>query len=60
MAERRKMQGTFEEYDLRKMGAAKQELIKIYEYYYGAPSMSKKVKRLETIIKKIEALQKND
>lgn len=54
------MQGTFEEYDLRKMEAAKQELIKIHEYYYGAPRMSKKVKRLETIIKKIESLQKND
>lgn len=54
------MKGTFEEYDLRKMEAAKQELIKIYEYYYGAPRMSKKVKRLETIIKKIEELQKND
>lgn len=60
MAERRKMKGELEEYDLRKLEAAKQTLIEIHGYYYSAPRMSKKVKRLETIIKKIEELQKND
>lgn len=50
----------FEKYDLQKMEEAKQELKKIYEYYYGAPGMSKKLKKLETIINKIEKLQKND
>lgn len=47
----------FEEYDLDKMKKAKRLLIEVYEYYYGAPGMASKVKRLETIISKIETLQ---
>lgn len=54
------MKGELEEYDLRKLEDAKQSLIEIHAYYYSAPRMSKKVNRLETIIKKIEELQKNN
>ena len=46
-----------DEYDIDLMEKAKQLLIKVYEYHYGDSYMRKEIKRLETIISKIETLQ---
>lgn len=47
----------FDQYDHDQLEKAKQLLIKVYEYHYGAPGMASKIKRLETIIAKLETLQ---
>ena len=47
----------FEEYDMNKINKAKQLLVEVYGYYYGFSPMNRKVKRLETIIKKIDELK---
>ena len=44
----------FGKYDMNLLEEAKKLLLKVYEYNYGEPSMRSKVKRLETIISKIE------
>lgn len=46
-----------EEYDLDQMEKAKQLLMKVYTYHYGDSKMRSQIKRLETIISKIEILQ---
>lgn len=48
---------TFDAYDMEQLDKAKQILEKVYEYHYGDSLMRGQVKRLETIIKKIEHLQ---
>lgn len=47
----------FDQYDHDQLEKAKQLLIKVYEYHYGDSKMQSKVKRLETIIAKLETLQ---
>lgn len=46
----------FVEYDHNLLEKARRLLIKVYEYNFGDPKMKSKVKRLETIIKKLEEL----
>lgn len=50
----------FGNYDMGLLQEAKKLLLKVYEYNYGEPSMRSKVKRLETIISKIEVLQQTN
>ena len=44
-------------YDLRLLEEARKNILKVYEYHYGDSYMRKEIKRLETIISKIETLQ---
>ena len=46
-----------DEYDLRKLEEAKRIIEKIYFYHYGDSLMRGDIKRLETIIRKIQYLQ---
>lgn len=48
----------FGEYDQQQLEAARKLLLKVYEYHYGDSHMRKELGRLETIIAKLEALQK--
>lgn len=48
---------TFDQYDNDKLQKAKRLLIEVYESNYSVPRMSGKVKRLNTIIVKLEILQ---
>ncbi len=48
----------FDGYDREQLKKAKELLTKVYEYHYGDSYMKSEVKRLETIIAKIEFLQK--
>ena len=52
------MNPKIEEYDLRKLQQAKKLIYDVYLYYYGAPRMKNEVRRLETIINKIDFLLK--
>ena len=45
-----------EEYDLRQLEEAKKIIVKVYEYHYGDSYMRKEIKRLETIIQKLDYL----
>lgn len=47
-----------DKYDKEQLEKAKQLLIKVYEYHYGDSYMKSEVNRLDTIIAKIEFLQK--
>lgn len=47
----------FDHYDQDQLEKAKQLLMKVYEYHYGDSKMRSKIKRLETIIAKLETLQ---
>lgn len=47
----------FEQIDVDKINKAKSLLIEVLSYYYGAPGYAAQIKRLETIIGKIEALE---
>lgn len=47
----------FSNYDDDKLAKAKRLLLDVYEYYYSAPGWARKVKRLETIIAKLESLE---
>ena len=47
----------FSQYDIDQMEKAKQLLLKVYYYHYGVSKMRSKVKRLETILAKLESLQ---
>lgn len=44
------------EYDKEKLQEAKKLIEKVYEYHYGDSYMQKEIKRLETIIAKIDYL----
>lgn len=46
----------FEEWDRRELVIARQKLWKVYEDIYGSPDMRKAVKRLGTIILKLDEL----
>lgn len=46
----------FDEYDMKKLQEAKDLIIKVYESNYGVPYMGYKIKKLETIIEKINKL----
>lgn len=48
--------GKYGEYDLQKIGEAKNLLKKVYEYNHMAPGMLRKQKRLKTILKKMDEL----
>lgn len=47
----------FDRMDQNRLQEAKELLIKVLEYNYGAPGMRQKIGRLDTIIKKLEILQ---
>lgn len=47
----------FDQYDQDQFEKAKQLLMKVYEYHYGDSKIRNKIKRLETIIAKLETLQ---
>ncbi len=46
----------FDEYDMRQLKEAKNLITKVYESNYGVPYMGYKIKKLETIIEKINKL----
>lgn len=46
------------EYDKRKLQEARELILKVYEYHSGDSYMRKEIKRLETIILKIDYLIK--
>lgn len=46
----------FDEYDLNKLEKAKRLVTEVYEYNYGAPYTSKELKKLKTIIRKLDTL----
>lgn len=48
---------SFDELDQERLQKAKDLLLKVYEFNYGTPGMSGKIKRLETILAKLETLQ---
>lgn len=48
---------SFDELDQERLQKAKNLLLKVYEFNYGTPGMSSKIKRLETILAKLETLQ---
>ena len=50
------MDGKFGVYDVEKLKEARAILEMIYEYNFGAASMNKLWKRLETIIRKLDEL----
>ena len=47
-----------EEYDMRLLREASQRIATVYDYHYSAPRASRTVKRLETILAKINHLIK--
>lgn len=49
---------TFDAYDMEQFEKARKILEAIYEYHYGDSLMRGQVKRLETIIKKLNFLKK--
>ena len=46
----------FDEYDRIKLGKARKLITEVYEYNYGAPRSGSEIKKLETIIHKLDAL----
>ena len=46
-----------EEYDRERIEEAISALSKVYDYHYGDSKMRKELKRIETIIKKLEELK---
>lgn len=46
----------FDEYDTQKIIAAKKLLLEVQEYNFGTPAQQRKLKRLDTIIAKIDEL----
>lgn len=44
------------EYDRDKLKNARRDILSVYEYHYGDSYMRKEIKRLETIISKIDYL----
>lgn len=49
-----------EEYDVRLLREASQRVVAVYNYHYSAPRASRTVKRLETILAKINRLIKEN
>ena len=47
---------TIEEYDRTALKEAKQRIMVVYNYHYGAPRAWSMIRRIETIIKKIDYL----
>ena len=47
---------SLEEYDIKKLKEARNIINKVYEYYFGALGYSRKQKRLETILRKLDEL----
>lgn len=47
-----------EEYDVRLLREAQQRITTVYNYHYGAPNAGSVIKRLETILTKIDYLIK--
>ena len=45
-----------EEYDCRILREAKEQIMRVYTYHYGAPYSKKVTKRLETILGKLDQL----
>lgn len=45
-----------EECDLRALREARQRIMVVYKYHYGAPRASGVIKRIETILNKIDRL----
>ena len=50
------MKRVLEEYDIKKLVEARNLVKYVYEYYWGAPGYRGKVKRLETILRKLNEL----
>lgn len=48
-----------EAYDKTLLNEAKQRIMVVYNYHYGAPNSRSTVKKLETIIRKIDCLIKD-
>ena len=46
------------EYDKLQLEKAKELVTKVYEYHYGDSKMRSEIKRLETVISKIESILK--
>lgn len=46
----------FEEYDKEKVKEARDTLLKVLEYYYYVPGSKREVKRLDTIVIKLNEL----
>lgn len=47
-----------EEYDLRALREARQRVMVVYNYHYGAPNARRVIRRIETILAKIDSLIK--
>ena len=47
-----------EEYDLRALREARQRIMVVYNYHYSAPNSRGVIKRIETILAKIDSLIK--
>lgn len=45
-----------EEYDVHALREARQRIMVVYNYHYGAPRASGTIKRIETILAKIDHL----
>lgn len=45
-----------DEFDIELLQKAKTNIIKVYEYHYGDSYMRREIKRLETILNKIDML----
>ena len=54
------MREKFDEYDREKLWKARQLILEVYEYNDGTNKMRNEVKRLETIISKIDYLIKRN
>ena len=48
----------FDEYDMEKLRKAQKLLSEVYDYNYGTPNGSNAIKRLETIINKLNIFTK--
>ena len=46
----------FGEYGKKKLIAARDLIKQVHEFHFGVPGMSGKLKRLETLMKKLDAL----
>ena len=46
----------FDECDFEQMQKARELILKVYEYHYGDSKMQSEIKRLETIISKLDYL----
>lgn len=45
-----------DEYDCRILSEAKKQIMRVYNYHYGAPRSKGVIKRLETILNKLDYL----